>query len=329
VHLALHYGLIAVRRGRRAVRRARVRLAPLAGHLAQAGVSGSRAAGRLSGRAAHAAISLLLDIILFPLRLLDRATSHPLLRMFVSEVHAVAFRAGAYVCALAVMGLIAAEAITRHQGPAVAVAPAPEWIESGKPFPAFAMTMPELDAAPRYAIWRHPDGGGRKDILTFGDPASGGATAVVELYRPGAEPDAEADIVTASIPDLRLSGRPVMQTTIATKFGDVAIDGFTDPAPAGNRNCLRFWRTFEEPKLEIGGWFCNAGEAMVDRGMIACALDRLTLIAAASEPKIGALFAQAELKRSFCGTNSVFIAATHKRVDWIGAARDPKLRGRQ
>ena len=44
--------------------------------------------------------------------------------------------------------------------------------------------------------------------------------------------------------------------------------------------------------------------------MIACALDRLTLIAAGSEPKLGALFARAELKRTFCGQNSVFLAAT-------------------
>lgn len=307
MHPALRYGLIALSRGRRSVRRARVRFAPFGRWL----------------------LCLALDVLLFPLRLIDRATSHPLVRMFVGEVHAVTFRVGAYACALVAMGLIATEAITRHQGPAVAAAPTPEWVESNKPFPAFAMTMPEFEEAPRYAIWRHPDGGGRKDLLTFGDPASSGATAVVELYRSGTEPDPDADIVTASIPELRLSGRPVAQTTIATKFGDVAIDSFTDHAPGGTRSCLRFWRTFEDPKLEINGWFCNAGEAMVDRGMIACALDRLTLVAAASEPRIGALFAQAELKRNFCGTNSVFIAATHKRVDWINANRDPKLRGRQ
>jgi hypothetical protein len=63
--------------------------------------------------------------------------------------------------------------------------------------------------------------------------------------------------------------------------------------------------------------------------MLACALDRLTLIAAGSEPKIGALFAQAELKRTFCGANNVFLAATRKRNDWIDAERDPRLRGRK
>jgi hypothetical protein len=35
------------------------------------------------------------------------------------------------------------------------------------------------------------------------------------------------------------------------------------------------------------------------------------------------------LKRTFCGQQSVFVAATPKRNDWIEAARDPRLRGRK
>ena len=50
------------------------------------------------------------------------------------------------------------------------------------------------------------------------------------------------------------------------------------------------------------------------------------LLAAGGDPKLAALFARAELKRSFCGQNSVFLAATPKRNDWIEAAHDPKLR---
>ncbi len=276
---------------------------------------------------ALAAAGLLMAALLRPLRAIAAIPGHPLLRLFVGEVHAVTLRVFAYGCMLAAMGLMAAELGTRSRDPVVAPAPASEWAEVGKPFPAFAITMPEFDEAPRYAIWRHPNGGGRKDIFTFGDPASGGATAMVEIYRPGAEPDPEADVVTASIPELRLSGRPVAQTTLETKFGQVAIDPFTDGAPGGERGCLRFWRSFDAPRLEISGWFCNAGQELVDRGMIACALDRLTLVAAGSEPKVGVLFAQAELKRNFCGANNVFLAATHKRNDWIEAARDPRLRG--
>lgn len=245
-----------------------------------------------------------------------------LLRMFAIEVHATLLRVFVYGAALGAMGLGAAEFASR--GTLVSqAAPRPDWVEVNKPFPAFAMTMPELEA-PRYAIWRHASGSGRKDILTFGEP--GGATAVVEIHRPGFDAD-ELDI-TASVPELRLSGGPLSPKTIDTKFGAVLVEQFTDAAPGGARRCLRFARNFDEPRLDISGWFCNPGLELVDHGMIACALDRLTLLAAGSEPKLATLFARAELKRSFCGQKSVFVAATSKRTDWIEAARDPKLRGR-
>jgi hypothetical protein len=244
-----------------------------------------------------------------------------MLGMFAFEVRATMMRLCVYGAALGAMGLGVAELASR--GSAVAeAAPPPDWIEVNKPFPAFAMTIPEIEAAPRYAIWRHASGAGRKDILTFGEP--GGATAVVELHRPGF--DHEAEDITASIPELRLSGGPAAPRTIDTKFGAVLVEPFADEAPGGARRCLRFARNFDEPRLEISGWFCNSGAELVDRGMIACALDRLSLLAAGSEPKLATLFARAELKRSFCGQRSVFLAATPKRTDWIDATRDPKLR---
>ena len=132
------------------------------------------------------------------------------LRLFVGEVHAVVLRVFAYGCALGAMGLLATEFIALPPGGVVAEAtPGTGWIEVNRPFPAFAMTIPDFDEAPRYASWRHASGRGRKDILTFGDLTSAGATAVVELYRPGSEPGHAPEAVTASVPELRLSGRPV------------------------------------------------------------------------------------------------------------------------
>jgi len=219
-----------------------------------------------------------------------------------------------------------AEMMTR--GSLVAEAADTEWVEVNRPFPAFALAMPEFDEQ-RYAIWRHADGGGRKDVIAFGDLGSSGATAMIELYRGGGEPAVSDTDITASIGQLRLSTRPALPNTIDTKFGEVAVEPFTDSAPSGARQCLRFSRSFEEQRFEIAGWFCNAGEELVDRRIIACAIDRLSLVAAGSEPKLGALFARAELKRTFCGQQSVFVAATPKRNDWIEAARDPRLRGRK
>ena len=249
--------------------------------------------------------------------------SFAMLCLFANELRATLARAVVYAAALALFALAGVEVLTKVHGPNLARDAAPtDWVEVAKPMPVFAMSMPEFGEATRYAIWRHASGQGRKDILSFGEPGS--ATAMVEIFRAGAE--AEQDDTTASIPELRLS-RAAFERTIDTKFGRVLVEPFADRAPTGERRCLRFSRAFDEPRLEISGWYCNAGLEIVDRGMLACALDRLTLRAAGSDPKLGALFARAELKRNFCGTNGVIFAATPKRPDWIEASRDPKLRG--
>ena len=47
------------------------------------------------------------------------------------------------------------------------------------------------------------------------------------------------------------------------------------------------------------------GEEIIDCTMISCALDRLIVIAAGSDPKTSELFAKAELARQFCHPASV------------------------
>ena len=59
----------------------------------------------------------------------------------------------------------------------------------------------------------------------------------------------------------------------------------------------------------MSGWFCRRGE-FIERATLACALDRLTLLSAGSEPKVGALFAKAELHRTFCGQRDPILAST-------------------
>jgi hypothetical protein len=253
-----------------------------------------------------------------------------LLRTFAGEVQATLVRACLYACVLAAFVLVGMELFARTQGATVAQPAAPDWIDVIKPIPAFALSIPELSSEPRYAIRRHTSGGGRRDIITFGDTAAQEATATVEIYRPGAEADQPGE----SVAELRLSV-PVVQRMIDTKFGLAAIEPFTDrgaqgaQGAQGERACLRVMRAFDDPRLVIKAQFCNPGFELVDRHMVACTLDRLTLISAASDPKLTALFARAELKRNFCGQSSVFLAATPRRTDWIEAARDPKLRGRQ
>jgi hypothetical protein len=236
-----------------------------------------------------------------------------LLGLFARELHATLARTVAYCAALGAFGLILLE-IAGPRGGSVKAAN-PEWIEVIRPLPAFALTIPEFEAGPRYSIWRHVSGVGRRDVLSFG---ADGATATIEIFRG----DVDEEDVTSSIAELRLSAPRVAPNSIDTKFGPVRVES----AIEDGRNCLRFSRKFEELRFEISGTFCNAGLELVDHGMVACALDRLSLIAAGSEPRLATLFARAELRRDFCGQKNVFLAATPKRTDWIDAPRDPKLR---
>jgi hypothetical protein len=70
---------------------------------------------------------------------------------------------------------------------------------------------------------------------------------------------------------------------------------------------------------------------VVDRSVISCALDRLTLMSAGSAPELARLFAHAELKRSFCGLRDHLLYATPKRPgsEVTHSVTDkPRLRGR-
>ena len=90
-----------------------------------------------------------------------------------------------------------------------------------------------------------------------------------------------------------------------------------DTSKGVSRHCLGFVRAYDDPLLQMSGWFCQGGTDFVDRSTLACALDRLTLLSAGSEPKVAALFAQAELNRSFCGQRNILLAPTPKhRALW-------------
>ncbi|MGC1280634.1 MAG: hypothetical protein WA893_20825, partial [Xanthobacteraceae bacterium] len=61
---------------------------------------------------------------------------------------------------------------------------------------------------------------------------------------------------------------------------------------------------------------------------LACALDRLTILSSGSDPKVGALFARAELKRTFCGERNPILAATPERNVPVPIPRSVRVSGR-
>jgi len=205
----------------------------------------------------------------------------------------------------------------------------PQWLAIERPHRAFVLILPEFpnEPEPSYAIHRHAMGGGRKDVMTWGEPDTAGSRLMIEIYRPGSELAPGSD-TTVSIEDLGTAGAVKPAGSIDSKFGPLTLVEFTARRAERTRRCLGFARAFDEPQLRIAGWYCRGNDEIVEPALIACALDRLTLIAA-GDPHISALFAQAELQRRFCQPKSAPHAANIKRNDWIATAGDPKLRGSQ
>jgi len=245
---------------------------------------------------------------------------HPALHSWRDDLPAALIRLLAYLAALALLSIALAH-FFQSKSVMEAITPLARspWIEIEKPFPAFALSIPEAtDVTAGYAIRRHAVGNGRKDILTLGDADSAAPYLQVEIYRPGTEIDSLAspqnEIVANAAPlgpvNVLLSNEP-----LDSKFGPLTIVTFAT-STGTPRQCLAFVRAYNDPRLQISGWFCQ-GDALIDRSTLGCALDRLTLLAAGSEPKVGALFAQAELHRTYCGQRDTILAPTPKyKVLW-------------
>jgi hypothetical protein len=257
---------------------------------------------------------------------------HPALHSWREELPATFVRVLAYLGGVAVLSMAAAHIF--QSVPSITTATAihrqPEWTEIDRPFPAFALSIPEAaDVPSSYAIRRHAEGGGRKDILTLGATGSAAPYLRVEIYRPGSElrgfASPKAEIAAEAIA-LGPIGLVRTEEKLASKFGLLDVVRF-DTSNGTPRHCLGFVRAYDDPRLQLSGWFCQGGPDFVERSTLACALDRLSLLSAGSEPKVGALFAQAELNRSYCGQRDPILASTPKyTLLWKALANRPEPR---
>ena len=254
------------------------------------------------------------------------------LRAFCDEVSATFLRLFAYVGAITLLGIGAARIFGTPSVEAAIELPArSEWVNGEHPIPAYILTIPEFaEPEPDYAIQRHTGaGGGRRDVMTWGETE--GSRLMIEIYRPGrelkrfGEPAGE---ITARATDLGNVSTPKPGAPIDSKFGRFSVFDFTARAEGRDRHCLGFARSFKEPALQIAGWYCKANAEVIDRGTLACAIERLSLVSAASDPKLQELFAHAELKRKFCASKTAARGPAAKRSGWIDAPKEPKLRGR-
>jgi len=252
------------------------------------------------------------------------------------DIRATFVRLLAYMGCLAILAVAAARFFEMPSSiAAIEATPRPAWITIERPYPAFELRMPELAASAfNYAILRRPGDGARKDVLSWGEATGAGPYVMVEVFRPGvmgerfldAPSEIAARIIAYTVTD---DVKPAGQ--IDSKFGPVPLVDFAVAPHGKERRCLGFARPLGNPAMQIAGWYCSAGQEVVDRATLGCVLDRLTL-SAGGDPHIDEVFARAEIKRSFCGRRSPILAATPEREQPIappaGAKLKTVLRGR-
>jgi len=253
------------------------------------------------------------------------------------DIRATSVRLLAYMGALAALAVGAASFFAAPADIVAALgsasAPRPAWTTVERPYPAFELLMPELAGGTyNYAIQRRAKDGARKDLLSFGEPGDAGPQAgpyvMVEIYRPAVASDrfldASSEIATRIV-DYAVTDDVKPDGQIDSKFGPVALVDFAVAPQNHERRCLGFARQLNQPAMQIAGWYCSAGHEVVDRAMVGCLLDRLTLVN--GDAKLAEMFARAEVKRSFCGQRSPILAATPEREEQLAKLRSA-LRGR-
>ncbi|MGC1281217.1 MAG: hypothetical protein WA893_23835, partial [Xanthobacteraceae bacterium] len=208
------------------------------------------------------------------------------------DIRATFVRLLAYMGALAILAIAAASLFrTPSSIAAIQPAPQPEWINVGRPHPAFDMQMPELAAGGfNYAILRRNADNARKDVLSWGDAPGGGPYVLVEIYRPGTANERFMDApseIAARIVGFTITDDVKPAGEIDSKFGAVSLVNFAIAVPGTHngrqRRCLGFARSVDDPPLQIAGWYCSAGDEVVDRATLACMLDRLTILSAGGD----------------------------------------------
>ncbi len=244
-------------------------------------------------------------------------------------VRLLAYMGGLLVLSIAVAGFFR---VPEMVAAAPQSAPRPQWIEVERPHAAFELMLPEDGGSPtHYAILRREIDDGRKDVLTWGEAKGGGVYASVEIYRPGGAGERFIDAaseIAARIVSLPITDDVKPAGVLDSKFGPVALVDFAIAGQAKPRRCLGFARPFNDPSLQIAGWYCNTGDEAVNRATLACAIDRLTILSAGGDGKVAELFARAEVKRTFCGQRNPILAATPERHDHVAGLRLSKPRGR-
>ncbi len=184
-------------------------------------------------------------------------------------------------------------------------APVGYWMDVARPLAMFSFDSQEFAPAPAaYAMRRHTTGGGREDILTFGNFSGDGAWLRLTIHQAGEEgaPDQSLFVETA-----RRAGEAGLAldnlsnpAALPTRFGvaEWADARLSAPAEGARRdNCAVFRFGETTPALRVSGLACGPDGQPWSRSQMSCLVGRLDLTAAGGDDELQKFFARSELAR--------------------------------
>ena len=190
----------------------------------------------------------------------------------------------------------------RAREPAPPPAPKAEWIEHSRPIQMYALQTAEFGKDARlYESRSRREGGDRQDFLAYGAAEPGeGPGLRVAIYRAGADAAAGSTFFVDLARHAAKSGLSVVRAALpgalASRFGSFEVADVTIARGRVEAPCLGFRLAVADPGLLVTGFACG-GAKPVDRPTLACALDRLDLIAAGEDHALAKFFLDAEQSR--------------------------------
>jgi len=180
--------------------------------------------------------------------------------------------------------------------PVAAPAPRPTWQDIGKPYPLFELSAPALGhEKPVYTARRHSTGGGREDVLSFGEFGGKKTFLRLSIYRHGTEDAFSAPYFVDMARRAGAAGLAVTQAelprALPTRFGAFE-SGPMELAAAGlkRKNCRGFRLERAQPAMSLGGLACGGGEETFSSADATCLIDRLDLLPAGQDQALAEFF---------------------------------------
>ena len=164
------------------------------------------------------------------------------------------------------------------------------------------MDAPQLKALPIALSARRNAAGAREDTLTFGwfDQDTEAHLRVVVHRSTQPEPHDISLFLDLARRASGAAGLAVTRSTppegLATKFGLMETSEVT-LSDSAERACLAFRFAHGEIGFRLVGWHCPARRQAIDRKVLACTVDRLSLAEAGNDEPLKTVFAQADRQR--------------------------------